>query len=105
MLGALGMLGLPAIVLLRDLGPAPGDKLAHTVWAKGMRVVNDVAGTPIKPEEVEIGQLINAEPGVFYEEKDGEPQVRGRPPPAGQGQGRGHRRADEAQRHHPGPGP
>jgi ubiquinol-cytochrome c reductase iron-sulfur subunit len=77
MLGALGMLGLPAIVLLRDLGPAPGDKLAHTVWAKGMRVVNDVAGTPIKPEEVEIGQLINAEPGVFYEEKDGEPKFEG----------------------------
>ena len=62
------MLGLPAIVVLRDLGPLPGDKLAHTVWARGMRVVNDVAGTPIKPEEVEIGQLINAEPGVFYEE-------------------------------------
>ena len=77
MLGALAMLGLPAIVVLRDLGPLPGDKLAHTVWAKGMRVVNDVAGTPIKPEDVEIGQLINAEPGVFFEEKDGEPLYEG----------------------------
>ena len=77
MLGALAALGLPAIVVLRDLGPLPGDKLAHTVWAKGMRVVNDVAGTPIKPEEVEIGQLINAEPGVFFEEKDGEPIYEG----------------------------
>jgi ubiquinol-cytochrome c reductase iron-sulfur subunit len=77
MLGALAALGLPAIVVLRDLGPLPGDKLAHTVWAKGMRVVNDVAGTPIKPDEVEIGQLINAEPGVFFEEKDGEPIYEG----------------------------
>ena len=77
MLGALAMLGLPAIVVLRDLGPLPDDKLAHTVWARGMRVVNDVAGTPIKPEDVEIGQLINAEPGVFFEEKDGEPLYEG----------------------------
>ena len=78
MLGALAMLGLPAIVLLRDLGPAPGDKLAHTVWAKGMRVVNDISGTPIKPDEVEIGQLINAEPAVFYEDDDeGEPKYEG----------------------------
>ena len=71
LIGALAMLGLPAIVLLRDLGPLPGDKLAHTVWKKGMRVVNDVAGTPIKPEDVEIGQLINAEPAVFFEDEPG----------------------------------
>jgi ubiquinol-cytochrome c reductase iron-sulfur subunit len=78
MLGALAMLGLPAIVLLRDLGPAPGNKLAHTVWKKGVRVVNDVAGTPIRPEEVEIGQLINAEPSVFFEEnEEGEPLYEG----------------------------
>ena len=77
MLGALAALGLPAIVVLRDLGPLPDDKLAHTVWTKGMRVVNDVAGTPIKPDEIEIGQLINAEPGVFFEEKDGEPIYEG----------------------------
>ena len=79
MLGALAMLGLPAIVVLRDLGPLPGNKLAHTVWTKGMRLVNDVAGTPIKPEDVEIGQLINAEPGVFFEEKDGKPIYEGTP--------------------------
>ena len=62
LLGALGLLGLPAIVLLRDLGPLPGDDLEHTVWAKGVRVVNDVSGAPIKPDDVELGQLINAEP-------------------------------------------
>ena len=78
MIGALAMLGLPAIVLLRDLGPAPGNKLAHTVWRRGMRVVNDVAGTPIKPSDMEIGQLVNAEPGVFFEEnQEGEPLYEG----------------------------
>ena len=77
MLGALAMLGLPAVVLLRDLGPTPGSVLAHTVWKPGMRLVNDISGSPIRPDEVEIGQLINAEPAVFYEEEHGEPKFEG----------------------------
>ena len=36
-----------------------------------------MAGTPIRPQDVEIGQLINAEPGVFFEEKDGHPVYEG----------------------------
>ncbi len=44
LIGALGALGLPAIVGLRDLGPLPGNALATTVWERGMRVVNDVSG-------------------------------------------------------------
>jgi len=67
LLGAMGALGLPAIVALRDLGPLPGDKLEHTVWTEGMRVVQDVTGTPIKASDMQIGQLVNTEPGVFYE--------------------------------------
>jgi ubiquinol-cytochrome c reductase iron-sulfur subunit len=66
LLGAMGALALPAVVALRDLGPLPGDTLYHTVWKEGMRVVNDVAGTPIKPEWVRVGQLVNAEPEIFY---------------------------------------
>jgi ubiquinol-cytochrome c reductase iron-sulfur subunit len=78
LLGALGALGLPAIIVLRDLGPLPGDSLEHTVWRKGMRVVNDVSGTPIKAEQMEIGQLVNAEPGIFFEvDEEGEPVVEG----------------------------
>lgn len=71
LLGALGMLGLPAIVALRDLGPLPGDKLEHTVWEAGMKVVQDVDGKPLRPEDLEIGQLVNAEPAVLVPE-DGE---------------------------------
>jgi ubiquinol-cytochrome c reductase iron-sulfur subunit len=74
----MGTLALPLVVVLRDLGPLPGADLSGTVWRKGMRVVNDVAGTPIRPEEVEIGQLINAEPAVFFEEDaEGEPKFEG----------------------------
>ncbi len=78
LLGALGALGLPAIVVLRDLGPLPGDVLEHTVWEKGMRVVNDVSGTPIKPGQMEIGQLVNAEPAIFFEtDEEGEHVIEG----------------------------
>lgn len=73
LLGAMAFLGLPAIVVLRDLGPLPGDKLAHTVWEKGMRVVQDVDGAKIKASDMEIGQLVNAEPEVFFEvDEEGE---------------------------------
>jgi len=78
LLGALAFLGLPAIVALRDLGPLPGDKLEHTVWKKGMRVVQDVDGAYIRPGDVQIGQLINAEPAIFFEENsEGDPVYEG----------------------------
>ncbi len=70
LLGALGALGILPIVLLRDLGPLPGRALYKTVWREGMRVVNDISGAPIKPEWMEIGQLVNGEPEIFY---NGEP--------------------------------
>jgi len=74
LLGALGMLGLPAVVALRDLGPLPGDKLEHTVWKKGLRIVQDVDGQPIKAAGIFNGQLVNAQPEVFFEHQgpDGE---------------------------------
>ncbi|MCX6407523.1 MAG: Rieske 2Fe-2S domain-containing protein [Propionibacteriales bacterium] len=62
---SVGALAVPSVVLLRDLGPLPHSQ-DETVWKKGMRVVNDVSGLPIRPEEIEVGQLINAEPAVFF---------------------------------------
>lgn len=62
MIGALAALGLPAIVFLRDLGPLPGRALYNTIWAKGIRVVNDVTLRPIKPSDMIVGQLVNAAP-------------------------------------------
>jgi ubiquinol-cytochrome c reductase iron-sulfur subunit len=77
LLGAMGALGLPAIFMLRDLGPLPHDQ-RNTVWKKGMRVVNDVSGLPIKPSDLEVGQLVNGEPAIMYEkDEDGEPVLHG----------------------------
>ena len=67
LLGSLALLGLPAVVLLRDLGPLPGTVLERTVWRRGVRVVEDVSGEPIRPADMQVGELINAEPGVFFE--------------------------------------
>jgi ubiquinol-cytochrome c reductase iron-sulfur subunit len=78
LLGAVGILALPAVVMLRDLGPLPGDKLQHTVWRRGMRVVRDVVGTPIKASDLEIGDLVNAEPEVlFATDSEGNPVMEG----------------------------
>ncbi len=72
LLTALGALGLPALFLMRDLGPLPHSQRV-TVWKKGMRVVNDVSGRPLKPSDLQVGQLVNAEPAVFFEDdEDGE---------------------------------
>lgn len=81
MIGSMAVLGLPAVVLLRDL--APGDaldtsKLAHTIWEPGMRLVRDVTGTPILASEIEVGDLVNAAPeAMFPSEENGYPELHG----------------------------
>jgi ubiquinol-cytochrome c reductase iron-sulfur subunit len=86
LLGSMALLAAPAVVLLRDLGPLPnqvvgqypGAGLEHTVWKKGMRVVRDVVGTPIRASDVEIGVRFNAEPeAIFPTEENGQPEIEG----------------------------
>lgn len=88
LLGAVTVLLAPAVVLFRDLGPTNaqvtedgdylGAGLEHTVWDKGVRVVRDVVGTPIRPSDLVIGDLVNAEPEtVFAVDDDGEPLLEG----------------------------
>ena len=72
LLGALGLVALPGVVLLADLGPWPTRKwisgtIATTIWTEGIRLVNDVTYVPIKAEQVQIGQLINAQPENLQE--------------------------------------
>ncbi|HWI43330.1 MAG TPA: Rieske 2Fe-2S domain-containing protein [Nocardioides sp.] len=81
LLGAVALLGVPAVVMLRDLGPLPGDKLHHTIWGRGgqkivkdgrevtvprMRIARDAIGTPILASDLEIGDLVNAQPEVLF---------------------------------------
>ena len=73
LIGSVGVLVAPAVVMLRDLGPLPGDKLRHTVWAKNMRVVRDVVGTPIRPSDLEIGDLVNSSAEILFGTDKGQP--------------------------------
>lgn len=74
LIGAVALLGAPAVVMLRDLGPTPnqvvgtypGAGLEHTVWKAGMRIVRDAIGTPIKLSDIEIGDFFNAAPEILF---------------------------------------
>jgi ubiquinol-cytochrome c reductase iron-sulfur subunit len=80
LLAALATILLPMIVGLADLGPWPTKKkraetIERTIWAPGVRVVQDITFAPIKPEDIEIGQLINGEPANLQELEGSESQI------------------------------
>lgn len=65
--GAVAIMAVPVIVSLADLGPKPGPgmrraTIERTIWAEGVRLVNDITFEPIRAADLEIGQLVNAEP-------------------------------------------
>ncbi len=62
MFGALAMVPLSGLLLLRDLGPLPGTKLRHTAWRKGMLLINQNTNHPLRPEDVMVGSLTFAKP-------------------------------------------
>ncbi|MFR9676727.1 Rieske 2Fe-2S domain-containing protein [Streptomyces sp. TR06-5] len=71
MFGALTLLPLSSVVLLRDLGPLPEDKLRHTPWEKGKLLINENTGEPLRPEDVSVGSLAFARPeGLEPEDED-----------------------------------
>jgi ubiquinol-cytochrome c reductase iron-sulfur subunit len=76
MLGAVGVIAVPAVVLLADLGPWPtkarrAETIERTLWAReevngvlepAIRLVNDITYAPIKASDLQIGTMVNAEP-------------------------------------------
>ncbi|MEV8344811.1 cytochrome bc1 complex Rieske iron-sulfur subunit [Streptomyces niveus] len=62
MFGALAMVPLSGVVLLRDLGPLPEDKLRKTFWKKGLMLINQNTNEPLRPEDVTVGSLTFAQP-------------------------------------------
>ncbi|CAM5414260.1 hypothetical protein SFUMM280S_08579 [Streptomyces fumanus] len=62
MLGAVALVPLSGVVLLRDLGPLPEDKLRHTLWSKGKLLVNMNTNEPLRPSDVAVGSLTFAKP-------------------------------------------
>ncbi|MGH3313886.1 MAG: cytochrome bc1 complex Rieske iron-sulfur subunit [Streptomyces sp.] len=68
MFGALALVPLSGLVLLRDLGPLPGTKLNHTLWAKGKLLINENTHEPLRPEDIPVGSLTFAMPEGLEEE-------------------------------------
>lgn len=52
-------------MLLRDLGPLPGDSLTKTGWKTGTRLVTDPGDRPIKPEDLEVGAVAQVLPEML----------------------------------------
>ncbi|MEY2877142.1 MAG: hypothetical protein RLZ24_569 [Actinomycetota bacterium] len=59
---ALGLSGLTPLLLLRDLGPLPGDDLKKTHWKAGTRLVTDPGDRPLRPEDLEVGAVAQTLP-------------------------------------------
>ena len=60
--GALGLIGLTPLVMLRDLGPTPKKELEKTSWKVGTRLVTEIGNRPIKPSDMEVGGVVQAMP-------------------------------------------
>ncbi|HYO18075.1 MAG TPA: Rieske 2Fe-2S domain-containing protein [Dermatophilaceae bacterium] len=68
LIGAMLVLPLPLVILLRDLyiapegAPSPAEQLEQTIWGKNVRIVTDVSLNPVRPEDVPVGGLVAAVP-------------------------------------------
>ena len=61
---SLGLVGLSPILLLRDLGPQPGDDLTKTTWAEGVHLVTDPGNRRLRPEDLEVGAVAHILPEI-----------------------------------------
>ena len=59
---ALGLTGITPILLLRDLGPLPGDELEKTSWKAGTYLVTDPGDRRIKASDLEVGAVAQVLP-------------------------------------------
>jgi ubiquinol-cytochrome c reductase iron-sulfur subunit len=62
LLGALGLVGVPAVVLMRDLGPLPGDALSISMWEEGLHLVRDPEGGRVKASDLTLGSVVHITP-------------------------------------------
>ncbi|MEV6160406.1 Rieske 2Fe-2S domain-containing protein [Streptomyces sp. NPDC052052] len=76
MFGALALVPLSGVMLLRDLGPLPEKKLRNTLWAKGKQLINMNTMQPLRPEDVAVGSLTFAMPeGLSEHAEDFQNQI------------------------------
>src|SRR3954471_2630996 len=62
LLGAAALIPLPAVLLLRDMGPLPGHSLRRSGWYPGARLVDVESKLPIKLGDIEIGGIATVMP-------------------------------------------
>jgi ubiquinol-cytochrome c reductase iron-sulfur subunit len=70
LLGIVAVLPLPAVVLLKDLGPLPTKKLRHSGWKAGQRLVDATTKEPVKLGDLEIGGIKTVMPEGFNSPDD-----------------------------------
>ncbi len=74
LLGVLGLLPIPAVLLARDLGPLPHGSLRATgkitAWKAGDRLVDSVTKIPYKLGDIEIGGIATVMPEGFGDIND-----------------------------------
>jgi ubiquinol-cytochrome c reductase iron-sulfur subunit len=70
LLGALALVPLPVVILLRDLGPLPGRSLLETGWKAGIRLVDLDTKLPVKFGDLSIGGIQTVMPAGFGDVND-----------------------------------
>jgi ubiquinol-cytochrome c reductase iron-sulfur subunit len=79
LVGAMALLPINAVILLWDLAEekpgGPGGGLRETLWAPGVPIVTAVTGEHVRPEDLSIGALVNAEPENLEEIPEGPPRL------------------------------
>jgi ubiquinol-cytochrome c reductase iron-sulfur subunit len=65
LVGAMALFPLPLVLMLRDLGPLPGNSLRVTGWKKGSRLVDLDTKIPVKLGDIDIGGIQTVMPEGF----------------------------------------
>jgi ubiquinol-cytochrome c reductase iron-sulfur subunit len=84
LIGAMLVLPLPLVIILRDLYTAPpgalspAEQLEHTIWEPDIRILTDVSLNPLKPEDVPVGGLVAAVPANLGEVEEEEGNLNAR---------------------------
>jgi ubiquinol-cytochrome c reductase iron-sulfur subunit len=84
LLGALVLVPLPLVVMLRDLyvapegAPSPAEQLSMTIWGEGVRILTDVGDQPVRLEDIPVGGLVAAVPENLHEVEEAEGNLNAR---------------------------
>jgi ubiquinol-cytochrome c reductase iron-sulfur subunit len=67
---SLGLLALPPIVILRDLGPLPRKSLRTTLWEKNSLLLDSETGNPVLLGDLEVGSFTTVLPAKVDDMSD-----------------------------------